>query len=100
MYRSKATATEAEAAEIVRRHGQAQATPAFAVGGGHAAAGGFAADARRAFISHINGVARAHGLEDQAGEWGFDPTTRQFMSAYPIVERELTADEKEAFGVE
>jgi len=86
MYRSQAVATEAESEEILRLHESARTTRVIAIGSAHAMTGGASADARRAFIRRLDESARSHGLADQAGEWGFDAETRQFLSEHPIVE--------------
>jgi len=79
MFRSKVLATIEETEEIMELHRKATTTPVIKVGtymGGH--------DEWKNLVERLEEMATAHGLEPQAGEWGFDIETRQFLSSFPI----------------
>ena len=86
MHRSKATVTKEENEEILRLHKQASTTPVMMVGGFCGAT-----QAWKSFHAYIDGLAKAYGLKDQPGEWGFDSETGQFLSEFPIKEEPTDA---------
>ena len=81
MHRSKAKATPAEIAEIESLH-KSLTAPMIAIHLGPP----LAKSGWKRLYDRLDEMARAHGLEDQGGEWGFDAKTGEFLSQFPIVE--------------
>ena len=80
MKRLDVFATEEETKKIVELYEEAQSTPVIAMTSAHALRGGFSADAWDRVYKEIDRVAQVHGLPKPGYHYGFDPTTRAFMS--------------------
>ncbi len=84
MYQSKARATPEEVKEITALH-KAASAPMIML---QTQAPGAKSD-WKILLERLDKIARAHGLADQPGEWGFDSSTGEFLSKFPIVEETL-----------
>ncbi len=85
MYRSKARLTADEIDEIKQLHKSATA-PMIAL---HTIPAGAKSGWAR-LHERIDEMAAAHGLKSQAGEWGVDTESAEFLSTFPIVEPDVS----------
>ena len=81
MYRSKVRATTKELAEIKKLQAKASKVPVIMT---HLPGGGPASWSHQDLLQHVHKLALKHGLPEQKGFYGLDPSTGEFLSQYPI----------------